>query len=464
MGIFLIIKRLRKVDCMRSLDRISEAYYGGMGEAFGRKTRERIHWICSKTNGKNILDVGCSQGIAAILLAREGKIVVGIDIEEAAISYAIGSLKNESEVVRRNVEFFACSIFEYNSPILFDTILLTEVMEHFADPASLLETIHEKLIDRGTVVITVPFGINDFIDHKKTYYLINLLDEIEPFFQVREVKFFGKWVGVVATKQNEKDSIFDRSLIRQMENEFYQIERNLLDELARKENELKNTKSQLAESLTIQNQLKKSITEKTNEHHELMKKLLEKMNSLEAEYKHKSALGNKYEDLLHLYQEESEKKLEFSRKLSEMEVRYELILQKYEELEEKNRILSEANEQSKVMEQNYKEKIEQLQQKYNTLNESLDEADKQSRLLEQRYKEKIEQLEQQIMQKNKEMLQLLENEEQTLIKYKGKIQEFNQLEAKYTQVSKKYQLLSNAKLGRLTLSYWKFRKRIPKNF
>ena len=35
-------------------DRVTEAYYGGMGEAFKRKTHARIQWICEQTKGSNI--------------------------------------------------------------------------------------------------------------------------------------------------------------------------------------------------------------------------------------------------------------------------------------------------------------------------------------------------------------------------------------------------------------------------
>lgn len=50
-------------------DRVVEAYYGKLGQQFMRETQERIHWICRCVHGKNVLDVGCSQGIVPVLLA-----------------------------------------------------------------------------------------------------------------------------------------------------------------------------------------------------------------------------------------------------------------------------------------------------------------------------------------------------------------------------------------------------------
>ncbi|WP_062320411.1 hypothetical protein [Halolactibacillus sp. JCM 19043] len=54
-------------------DSIYDAYYYKFGKTFGNEVRERIHWIAKEAKGKSMLDIGCSQGILSILLAREGK-------------------------------------------------------------------------------------------------------------------------------------------------------------------------------------------------------------------------------------------------------------------------------------------------------------------------------------------------------------------------------------------------------
>ncbi|REE90522.1 hypothetical protein A8990_10625 [Paenibacillus taihuensis] len=77
---------------------------------------------------------------------------------------------------------------------------------------------------------------------------------------------------------------------------------------------------------------------------------------------------------------------------------------------------------------------------------------------------KINELEKIIQSKNNEILARLASEEELLENYKGFKHEYNRLEAKYVNISKKYELLSKSKLGKLTLLYWKFRKRIPQDF
>ncbi|NMM54267.1 class I SAM-dependent methyltransferase [Paenibacillus aquistagni] len=370
---------------MKPLDKVAEAYYGGMGDQFSRKTRERIHWICSKVTGGTVLDIGCSQGIAELILAREGKKAVGIDIEDSVIAYANEALQNQSDSVKRNVEYFVSSVFDYENNEKFDTVILTEVMEHFTSSSSLLQKVKSFLVEDGTIVITVPFGINDYFDHKKTYYMLNLVEELEPYFEVKEIKFFGKWIGVVGrnTADPASGSVeITRDLTSRLEEAFFAIERSTVDDL--------NAKIKLIDQLNT----------RVNENRE-------KLASV---------------------QRENEKL--------------------------KSIITQLENENNKFM-QVGKESINQNE---------LDETVKHLSSSLSACKERVEELEEVVEEKNKELLRRLDSEEQTLKKYKESIFDYNQLEAKYANVSKKYNLLSNAKLGRLTLKYWKLRNRIPEDF
>ena len=94
-----------ETDSVDIHDRVAEAYYGLMGQQFMRDTQNRIHWICRQIQGKNVLDVGCSQGIVPILLAREGLKVIGIDSSPKAIDEANHYLASEPKQVRKHVSF-----------------------------------------------------------------------------------------------------------------------------------------------------------------------------------------------------------------------------------------------------------------------------------------------------------------------------------------------------------------------
>lgn len=69
-----------------------------------------------------------------------------------------------------------------------------------------------------------------------------------------------------------------------------------------------------------------------------------------------------------------------------------------------------------------------------------------------------------VASKNKQILSLLDSEEKALVELRDLYFEFNMLEAKYENIRSKYDLLSNSKLGKLTLKYWKSRGRIPDDF
>src|ERR671925_376318 len=100
---------------MTNADRISEVYRG------------------------ELLDVGCSQGIASILCGRRGLRVLGVDNEEEQIEYARRDLAGEPPEVRERVRFEVGDARRLDLPdAAFDSVLLGEVLEHLDDPAPVL--------------------------------------------------------------------------------------------------------------------------------------------------------------------------------------------------------------------------------------------------------------------------------------------------------------------------------------
>lgn len=162
-------------------DRVSESYFGELGEAGAVITRDRIHWMCRQATGQTVLDVGCSQGISTILLAREGFEVVGIDSDPTALAYARELVSNEPDEVRGRILLIEGALGEVELPSQrFDTILLGEVLEHQLQPQVILERTAACLGGESRAVITTPFGLLEHHDHKQTFYLQTLLNLIRP--------------------------------------------------------------------------------------------------------------------------------------------------------------------------------------------------------------------------------------------------------------------------------------------
>lgn len=253
-------------------DRIADAYYGKLGDKFMRETQQRIHWICSAIKGQNVLDVGCSQGIVPILLAREGIRVIGIDISSRAIGEAKQLLSSEPSHIQDQVKFINADFLSYDfSKLDVQTIIISEVLEHLTQPQRFIDSAAKLLPNGGRLIITVPFGINDFVDHKQTFYLLEPVKMISQSFHIQEIKILGKWLGIVGHRRNNTlsesnfpSAIFNNSQIEQLEKAFFHIERSLRDELA-----------SVQTKLTIANQKYRNVTEIDARRKEKIKELEE---------------------------------------------------------------------------------------------------------------------------------------------------------------------------------------------
>jgi SAM-dependent methyltransferase len=187
-------------------DRIAEVYEGTVGtREFQQVSRRRIHWMCAQVSGTDVLDVGCSQGIASILLAREGHRVVGIDREHEAIRAARERLDQEEAPVRERVEFKVGEGRAVGFPDgSFDAVLLGEVLEHQLDPGRLLNEARRVLRPGGRIVITTPYGIHPYPDHKEPLYLSALLERLAGKLSIAEIALLDRYAGVVAERSKDR--------------------------------------------------------------------------------------------------------------------------------------------------------------------------------------------------------------------------------------------------------------------
>jgi len=218
-------------------DRVMEAYYGKLGEHFMRETQTRIHWICAQVSGKQVLDVGCSQGIVPLLLAREGCSVTGVDTSPQAIAEALDYLQAEPAHVQQKITYVNADFLSLDTSVAEpDTIVISEVLEHLVRPEMFVEKAASLLKPGGRLIITVPFGVNDFIDHKHTFYLLAPYQMLSKHLRISEVKVLGKWLGMVAQKDEEGSAPSDLNLgvehIQGLEKAFEAVERSLNSSLS----------------------------------------------------------------------------------------------------------------------------------------------------------------------------------------------------------------------------------------
>lgn len=150
------------------MDRIGELYNGQIqAEETIEVARRRIHWICSQAVGETVLDIGCSQGIAALLLAREGLRVTGLDPHPDAIRYAQEAGARELASVAARLRWVQGDLSHQDlKGQQFDTLIMGEVIEHQALPERFLLQALQFAREGTRVVLTTPFGLHPHPDHK----------------------------------------------------------------------------------------------------------------------------------------------------------------------------------------------------------------------------------------------------------------------------------------------------------
>ena len=137
--------------------------------------------MVDQARGPRILDLGCSEGVLEILLARKGFNVTGVDINAEALAFARDLLAREPEEVRSRVRFVHGDLAQ--ARLLddrFDTLVMGEILEHLEDPQTLLNRSLDLIRPDGRVIITTPFGYHPDEDHRQTFCLSDFIALAKP--------------------------------------------------------------------------------------------------------------------------------------------------------------------------------------------------------------------------------------------------------------------------------------------
>lgn len=219
-------------------DRILDVYFGRHGSDEDQEhSRDRIHWILSQVTGQRVLDVGCSQGLVPILLARSGISVVGIDLLPDAIVHAKQALSEEAESVQGLCEFRQADASSLTSESGFDTVILGEVIEHHGSPAGLLSSIARTLKPGGRLVLTTPFGFHPDPDHKQTFFLSEMFDLLKSEFGNIELDVMHHFICCTCSRlplegaSSENKPLSERQLLTRSERAFLDIQKQLRKDL-----------------------------------------------------------------------------------------------------------------------------------------------------------------------------------------------------------------------------------------
>ena len=110
---------------------------------------------------RRVLDIGCGQGTQALLLARRGHLVTGLDSSHRLLADFRAALRTEPAEVGDRVRLVhgeAQAIGELFSPAGFDAVLCHGVLMYFPDPGPLLDAIAQIVAPGGIVSLLVRNG------------------------------------------------------------------------------------------------------------------------------------------------------------------------------------------------------------------------------------------------------------------------------------------------------------------
>ena len=188
-------------------DQVAQVYLGVLDwGATGDVLRRRIDWMAGEARGPRVLDVGCSEGILELLLARRGFDVTGVEVNPDALDFARELLAQEPDEARARARLIHGDFIE-GRPVtgLFDTVVLGEILEHLHDPGALLDRSLEHLRPGGRVVITTPFGLHPHEDHHQTFGLTDAIDLLKPRLGLEQISIEDGYIRFVGRLSSDSE-------------------------------------------------------------------------------------------------------------------------------------------------------------------------------------------------------------------------------------------------------------------
>ncbi len=158
-----------------------ESFYNELGKlAVQRNQSYQKHRMDFLKAKGEVLELGCHTGFNLIHYAQQGLKCTGVDISQPLLDVAQERINFLPKEVQERITLIRSWIEDLVVDKQYDTILLTELLEHVIDPFAVLKKAKEFLKPNGIIYITSPsthWGNNSHIRGVSREYLEALLDE-----------------------------------------------------------------------------------------------------------------------------------------------------------------------------------------------------------------------------------------------------------------------------------------------
>lgn len=234
--------------------------------------QENLYWISENIAGRSILILGASHLKLALLLAKEGKRVTGIDFYEENLRAVQTALEDQPRTIRDLVTFkeanFMTADFEGQQ---FDCIIMDGILGQVLDPHVILNKLSKLVNKDGVLIGVLPFGLQDGAEPLNGFYLSRVLKLSTEQLSLTKVKYFGKQIGVVFHPNHPEKLNSQEELLESAEICFEQIERHWLLELQERDKKIKGDTEQIVQEKIEKLKIKQELLEQLDREEVILK-------------------------------------------------------------------------------------------------------------------------------------------------------------------------------------------------
>lgn len=186
------------------MDRILECYEGEVGsDRMIAEARERIDWLVEHVEDGPVLDLGCSQGLLGMLLARKGIGSRGLDIDAEAVAFAQSRAEDRGDEIREHVRFEVTDAAEFVSGNLseYKVIVVSLLLDQLEDPSGFLAQLSRNASSDARILIQVDLGVRG--DKQSALYPFSLVKLLDDALKIESLEVVGDRIAVVASPDPE---------------------------------------------------------------------------------------------------------------------------------------------------------------------------------------------------------------------------------------------------------------------